>query len=927
MPATQDRNARPSLSHQRLVTGACLLALLSLTACQRGDSAATARDYIAKGDYTSASVHLRGAVQAHPESAELRVLFADALERKYDLVGVEQHLVKALELGGDENLLIPRIALVMLDRNQLEPLINQYRERRLSDPAADSSLRGTVAIAMLGLKRTGHAQTQVQTSTPSHALRLANAQLLVAEGKPGAALEELDLDGAGKDAPWWVLRAAKRIATAMGDQNKALGYMKRALDLAPWHGGVAGEYGEALISANRADDAVTVRDKLRKDHPGLFWTHYVNALLLHRAGRVEEGHAAALRALRGSPDHVPTTLIAASTELQKGDLLMAEKRLQSLLRTQADSVPALQLAAQVQARMGHGKEAAVLVDRGLQLAPNDPTLLGMRADFQMADGKFKPALATLTALLAARPDEPDAMLRLAQAHFRADQKGQAMALLEKAASLGAADPILMSRLVAVALRMNNPALARQAADLSLARQPDNEQARLTLAAVQSAQKDSAAAWATTLSVLDKKPASSNALSALAAMSRTPAQRKELLSRLALALDAKPDSPRVFLDYAALLRFEAGATTPLTVLEKGVQTLPTSVPLREALVDEHLRLGAGDLAIGAAQSGAAMANATPEAGALLARTYDKLSRFSHAADAYRKLASENPQRADWRLRLAQLDTAERPVDARAQLRALITERPFDLNPYLALAQLEARENVKDALAVANQLKGSAEFKSAGMLLEGDILHGAGRNGEALEAFARAGKAGAEPAATLRAVALLGATGDSAGADRELEALLGRFPADPRVVSVVASRAQARGDAARAVTLLQQVAARVPNDPYVLNDLAWAQLAAGRPEALGNARKAAAALPNSPTTLHTLGLSLDRAGKKDDAIVALRAAANLAPLQPMPRLHLAQRLSASGDKVGAAEALRTIKAEGLNAADRASLAKLKEELGMS
>ena len=128
-------------------------------------------------------------------------------------------------------------------------------------------------------------------------------------------------------------------------------------------------------------------------------------------------------------------------------------------------------------------------------------------------------------------------------------------------------------------------------------------------------------------------------------------------------------------------------------------------------------------------------------------------------------------------------------------------------------------------------------------------------------------------------------------------------------------------------LQRLARKTPNDPILLNDLAWAQLAAGRPEALANARKALVAMPNDPNVLHTVGLALAKSGKREEAIAALRASANLAPTRATPKLHLAEALSAAGDKAGAVAALRGVDETQLGPKDKEDLGKLKGTLGLS
>ena len=85
----------------RLALTLSLLAMLA--ACDKHDAAGAARASISKGDYESAAVQLRAAVQSDPGSAELRVMLADTLERKHDLAGAQENLAKAVESEGNAN--------------------------------------------------------------------------------------------------------------------------------------------------------------------------------------------------------------------------------------------------------------------------------------------------------------------------------------------------------------------------------------------------------------------------------------------------------------------------------------------------------------------------------------------------------------------------------------------------------------------------------------------------------------------------------------------------------------------------------------------------------------------------------------------------------------------------------------------------------
>ena len=928
LPPTQPRAAAHHRRPPWRATGLALAVLgaLALQGCMRHDDAALGRELAAKGDHAGAVIALKSALQATPESVELRLLLADALERKHDLPGAEQQLRHAIDHGGDANVLTPRLALLMLDRGDADALIRAFKDQRLSDPQADAALRGTVALALLTQRRDASAKAHILGAAPVAQVRLAQAQLLAGEGKPDSArqaLALLQLDDSAEAPPWWLLRAGRRLALAAGEPDLSLQLVRRAHEAVPYHLGLMGEYGEALVSAGRADEAGAIRDRLRQQAPQSYWAQYLDALLQYRAGRNEAAHAAALAVLKAAPDHAGSALIAAAIELRGGEPHVAEKRMEALLQKQPSALPALRLLAQAQLRQGRAEAAGQTLQRALALATADAELLALRAQSDLAAGRPKEAAAALAQVVAQHPEDADAWLLLARARAAAGDRAAAHEALQRAAAR-AQHSAVGARVVELALQLRDLEFARDHARQQLERAPKDALARLALGAVQAAQGDNDAARATTLAVLDDSPTHAGALGVLTVMSRTAAQRKELMARHAKALAAGGGGPQQVLDYVALLRFEpVGGTTPLAVLEKGVQRYPGAVPLRAALVEQLLRDGQTEPALAAAQSGANQPGVSAAAGELLSATYLRLGQTTQATEALRKLVAEHANRPDLRLQLAGLEARSgRSAEARALLRRLIDERPDEASAYAALAELEAKANPAQALSLARQMGERPGLESASLLLAGDILGNADKSTEAIEKYAAAAKAGAGPAASLRTVALLDRTDRRSAAERELAETLRRFPDDARVIGAAAARAQANGDAARAATLLQKLADKSPGSPVLLNDLAWAQLAAGRPaDALPNARRAVVALPNHPNALHTLGVALARNGRRDEALEVLRAASNLAPTMAMPRLDLAENLVASGDKDGARAALRGIDEAQLGERDKTELNRLR------
>lgn len=892
------------------------------------DPLVAGNEFMKKGDYASAVIEFKNAVQAKPDSPEARLALADALERTFDTAGAEQHLRKAVSAGGDADVLMPRIALLMLDRNELAKVVTEFKDMRLKSPEADGNLRAAVAVAYVGQKQHALAEKQLKEVTvKTAAVMLARSQVLLAQEKKEQAMAELDSSMADSNSPWWVLRGLGRIYEVNGDREIALQFIKRASEAAPWHRGVLGEYGEFLVGTGKLDQAIVVRNRLRGLAPNFYWTHYLDALVLSRQGRSEESLAASLKVLSVVPEHLQSTLIAASAELQKGDVLMASRRLTKAVSQNPYSVPALQLLAQVQLRQGKITEAAETIRRGLAVAPENAQLLSLRADSEVMSGALKKAVVTLEQLSAKEPANASYLLRLSELAARSGNKEGAAKFLDRAVETGKDNTAIRDQIIAVSLAMGDTRRVRLLAENAIKTRPQDPQSHLTLAATLGVEKDNVGAWRETLAALDIQPAFQPALSALGMMAKEPAQREEVFARYEKAVQAKPDNARTFLEYARLLQdAKKDRANIITLLEKGVSTLPASTALREALAQEYFRAGKPDEALSMVQAGASANSAPPEAIGLLAVTYERVGNIQMATETYRKLVSNYPQRGDWRLRLAELEMAvDRKKEATSVLRALITDRPFDAAPYITLAKITWPDNLREALSIARELGAQEPHKLTAMLLEGDLLALAGQSDEALKQFSKAEKAGALPAALLRSVQIFDRTKQGQVADQEMAGALRKFPEDLSVIGFAAQRSRAQGNQAKAIELLQKMADKMPLNPVVLNDLAWAQIEAKQVGALKNAARAAELAPNSPEVLDTLGMAQALAGKQAEAVATLTTAVNLASGMPTSKFHLAELYMATGKRKEAASLIQSIDRKKIGVKDQEILARLATSLG--
>lgn len=863
------------------------------------------KEYLGKGDASTAAIVLKNAVQADPSSVEARVTLGEALERSGDMVGAEQHYRRALALGGNADDMALRVALLLLDRSDYAILVKDFADRKLALPRADSELRGVVALAHLAMKQKGKAEQQLAKAAENGpAVRLAKAQLSILANRPKEALQEIESVTKDGKAPWWVLRAASRLYAAQGDQAGALAAMKAAYELANWHQGVIGEYAEQLFDAGKSAEAKPLRQKLRKIAPGYYRTAFVEALFLMEEGKPDEAYALATKVLAALPEHVPALLIAAKVELDRGEISSADSRLRKVLFLNPASVGALRMQFMVELRRKDLKAATAILERALRLSPGDPGLLAASAELAWSKGEKVEAVKTLQKLAQTQPPPADILIRLAEMKFALGKRDEADQAIVQAIQISRENAALRERVFRTLVNMNMLDKARELAKAEQALRPKDPEPLLWMAALLGTEGNETAALEQIGHALDLRGDFYPALMALAGTATTPERTKQYEDRLKRAVDAGTKDSRIYIDLARRMRI-AGADPEKIgqLLERSVAATPESTALREMAIRYWLTWGKKDKALSLASAGESAHADNVEMKALSANTHEALGNFEQAATKYAELNARFSDRVDWGLKQAQaLARAGKVHDAMLVLRKLISQRPDEPAPYQILAMLQVtQKQANEALVTAGMLADRPRLKVAGLLLRGDVLANTEEEMKALKVYDEAAKAGAADEALLRRVQLQDRIGREAFSNNELRDWLAKHPDSIPALSLASRRASAKLDYAAAARYLEAVIKLEPNNPIALNDLAWAYAQARNPEALATAQKANALAPENSQVLDTLAEAQALAGQKKEAIASLRLALALDPVNAVAKVHLAELLLEAGEKKEAASLL--------------------------
>lgn len=525
--------------------------------------------YLEKGDLNAAVISFKNAVQADPKSIEARLALADALERNGDLPAAEQQLRRALESGGNADELLPRVAVLLLDRGENALLIRDFGSQKLKSPTADSDLKALVALAYLASGQPKKAVEQLEKVTEqTPAVSLVRAQIDYAANRRADAAAQMDSVLAAQMAPWWVARGASRVFMANNEAPKALRAIKQSYDAAPMHRGVIGEYAEQLIAANRKEEARPLRDKLRKVAPAYYRTQYLNALFLLEDGKQDLAYTAVTKVLAALPEHTPSQIIAASIELERNELSSVEARIKKILSAEPSSSQGYRLRAMLEMRRGHMTEASDALEKAINRAPEDRNLLAMAAGVSWSRGDKRTALRLMSKAAMQEPQRADLLVGLAEMLQANGQAVEATKALDSGMTV-AKDAKGREAVFTAALQMKQLAKAKSIAQVEIGLRPKDPEPQLWMAAVLGSEGDEAGALNSTRQALDLQPDYYQALNALASTSNTPERKTEYEARLQKAVDSGTKDARVYLDQAKVLTRGKVASEKIgAVLDKG-----------------------------------------------------------------------------------------------------------------------------------------------------------------------------------------------------------------------------------------------------------------------------------------------------------------------------------------------------------------------
>jgi putative PEP-CTERM system TPR-repeat lipoprotein len=897
-----------------------------LVASCGGDSSESqvksARDYLAKGDYSAAVIQLRNALQKAPNNVEARYLLGTALIERRDPAGAVKELRMAVQLGYPADQALPALARALINDGDAKELVTEFGDTTLGSPDAQAAFKTTIGNAWLSLGKTKEAEAAFTAALAAKAdfadALLGRATLRAGSGDLEGAKKIVDAVLAQPRAPPEASLLQAQLLLAEGKTDAARATLEKLLEAKPDYLQARYQLASMLIAKGDLEQASAQVDAIRKVSKQDGRAYYFEAFIASRRGDLPTARAAIQQVLKGAPQHVPSLLLAGEIEFRASQFNQAQDHLRRALNGSPGLPYAERLLAATYLRMGIPARALEVLQQPLSRGSRDPQLMAVAGEAYLAVGDFPKAAQYFAQTTALDPKNATARMRLGQVRFAEGDTEGAIRDLEAASAL---DPNVSSAdlaLIANLLRQKQIDQALAAVGRLEKKQPNNPLVYNVKGIVYLAKRDLAAARANFERALQIQSDYLPAVGNLAQLDRLDKKPEAARKRYEAILEKEPNNEHALLGLAGLLVSLGSDPNEIeSVLKKAVAANPQAVNARVALVSFYMRRGDGKQALQAAQEANTVLPDDPRTLELLGQVQLATGDPTLAVGTFSKLVAARPGAVEPLLRLAGALVVAKDYDkAVEKLREALTINPelFEANrDIVAIYAMSGRteQALREINAIQRRWPGAR-----GYVLEGELWASQQKWAEAESAFRTAQRLAPDDGmvATKLHVAASSA-GKGTAADAAADKWLRDHPKDIVLRNYFGERALRKQDYKSAARYYQAIVAQQPDNAMFLNNLAWVSGELGDPKALSYAEKASALAPTNAAVLDTLGMLLIKKGDVPQGLERLQKAAQLAPNASDIRLHLAKALIKAGDKAAARKELDTLAQAGSQAADKA------------
>jgi putative PEP-CTERM system TPR-repeat lipoprotein len=900
--------------------------------CEGGRSAAEhiekASDFSATGDFRSAVVELKNALQAEPENVDARW----QLGQIYVRVREGASAVKELERARDLGLRSPELSIALIEAR----ILNREFDKALSSLAIFKGSQGDTAAlilsgeAQLGIKDYEGAQRAFQA-----ALKAGPGNLKAQRGLARVALAQRDFNEAerqlalalqspSEELEAWALMG--QLELMRGDFEAALKAYQFADSVSAMSPAIRIGIVRALLGLGRATDAdehLTVLHTASPNHPLI---NYYRAVSARIHGHTEEAEEALREVLRVHPGHIQTLLLMGTIKLGQGELRQAEEALAKFVGAAPKHLPGRKMLASVYLELGQPSDAVTTLEPALEMAGDDAQLLGMLGSAYLRNQVYQKGTELLERAVELDPTAVNIRTQLAYSHLVTGSPDKAVAELKDA--LGTKPGFKRANLLLIFAHLQNKKwddAAAAAADLA-ARQPDDPVPLNLLGSALAGKGDEAGAKSQFERALALKADFYSASLNLAALEERAGDHTAAAERYAKILEEMPGQEQAAMALARLVEQRGDQDETDRLLQLARTNNKQSLGPRVILGNRYLRQGRLEEAQRVTDEAERIAPNNPDVRLAMARLHAARGQSVGARAIFEELVKVAPDNTTLRFELARVELRARNFSVgKHVLENLLVQDPSHLRARMALGELAIRDgDFEQAKQIAAKVTELHPGEASGLSLLGDTLLMSSDIAGATVAFSRALEVKGNSSVVLKLFTAYRRAGDSAGGRKVLETWLEAHPDDGPVRLALATSDHGTGEKDTARSAYEGILENAPNNFVALNNLAWLYFERGDERAVEFAKRAYELAGKRSDVADTYGWILVQLNKVEQGLAILDRAARGAPDQMEIRYHHAVALHKAGESAQALKLLESVLASDHSFADKQKARTLYIEL---
>lgn len=891
-----------------------LAAAIGLAACSRNDPqalVASAKEYIAKRDFSAAIIQLKNALQKEPTNGEARYLLGFASLENADVASAEIELNKAREAGYAGEELQVALARTMLAKGESAKILSAFQAMKLSSPKMQAELRAVVGGAELAQNHPVEAERALREALALDAnsaeANLGLARFSASQGDLAGADKYIKAALAISPANGEALLLNADLLVAQGQNDAAEKAYRDALTALPAHIPPRLALITHLLrtgSLEKAAKEVTALQKLAPKDPR---SSYAQAQLLSAQRNYAGAREAILHVLKVAPNHVPSLMLAGMAAFEMRAYGEAESHFRKALQYVPDAIAAKRMLAATHLRMGQTELALSEINELLSRGGDDAASALLAGEIYLASGDLAGAERNYEKAKSLAPQDTAAQTRLALVRLAAGEAARGLKELESISASHPEDYQADLALITTYLRRREADNALAALVALEKKQPGNPLTYNLKGRALLLKRDFPAARANFERALELNATYMPAVTNLAQLDLLDKKPDAARKRYEAVLKKEPNNEQALLNAAALLRMTGAPRSEIeTLLKQAVAANPTSQNAHGALINFYLGNRDFEKALTAAQEAQAALPKNMAITEALGNTQLAAGETAQAIATYKRLSEMAPKAPQPLIRLARAQVAaKQPDNAIRSLRAALALRP-DLGSVETeiVAIYTAIGRHAEALMEARDVQRRYPQQPLGWVLEGEIYIAQKRFDLAERAYGSALKKFDLPALAVRTHAVMTAAGKTTDANAMAEKWISAHPDDTVVLSYLAQRELTAKHYSEAEKRYKSALQRQPENVMVLNNLAWVSHQLKHPRAVEYAERANELAPDNPAVMDTLGSILSQSGQTERGLQLLARAVELAPQAYSIRLNFARALVKAGRKSAARKELEPL-----------------------